>query len=313
MTRHLFILNPKAGVKNPIKQVTEEIRRAFILNTDRTEEKYDIVLTEYKGHATEIASRACEENPGFTIIYACGGDGTLHEVVNGVAEKENVAVCPVPVGSGNDFVRYFEGYTKEDFTDISALIHGQEISCDLLRCGNIYSINSISAGLDAYTNMRQQKVKKLPLVSGGAAYKLALGYSFFSSMKNPIRFEVDGKEILLGDGYVSLAVAANGKWYGGGFKATPLAEINDGQMDFLAVPTISRMEFLKYVGDYKRGDHLKTMPKVFYTKCKKIKMISDQPLCLQADGENFYQENPEIEILPASLRLILPRIKEEKE
>ncbi len=311
MIRHLFILNPKAGVKSPVERVTEEIRRAFILNTDREGERYDIVLTERKGHATELAARACEENPGFTRIYACGGDGTLHEVVNGVTGKENVAVCPVPVGSGNDFIRYFDDLKKEDFLDLSALIRGEELSCDLLRCGDIYSLNSISAGLDAYTAMRQQKVKKVPFVSGGAAYKLALGYSFFSSMKNPIRFELDGKEIPIGDGFVSLAVVGNGRWYGGGFKATPNAEINDGFIDFLAVPTISRLEFLKYVGDYKKGDHLKTMPRLYYTKCKKVKMLSPEPICLQADGENFYAKDPEIEILPGAIRLILPKKKAE--
>ncbi len=306
MIRHLFIVNPKAGVKSPVERVTEEIRRAFILNTDRQGEKYDIVLTRGKGDATEIAARACEENSGFTRIYACGGDGTLHEVVNGIVGKENVAVCPVPVGSGNDFIRYFDAIPKERFLDLSACIRGEEHCCDLLRCGDIYSLNSISAGLDAFAAMRQQKLKKLPLVTGGAAYKLALGYSFVSSMKNPIRFELDGKEVVIGEGSVSLAVVGNGRWYGGGFKATPLAEIDDGMIDFLSVPALSRIEFLKYVGDYKKGDHLETMPKVYYTKCKKVKMLADEPICLQADGEIFYQKDPEIEILPRAIRLILP-------
>ena len=285
MIRHLFIINPEAGIHNPVKEATERIRRAFILNTDRPDETYDIVLSKAKGDVTAAVRDACLDNPGYTRVYACGGDGTLHEAVNGIVGAKNMALCPVPVGSGNDFIRYFENISRERFLDISACVRGREISCDVLRCGDFYALNNISAGLDAITAKRQIKVKKLPLVSGGAAYKIALGYSFLSAMKNPIRFEVDGEEVTVGNGSVALAVLGNGKYYGGGFKATPLADIGDGLMDFCSVPTISRLEFLKYVGDYQKGDHLETMPDVYYRKCRKIRMISEKPLILQADGE----------------------------
>jgi len=307
MIRHLFILNPEAGVHNPVKEATERIKKAFILNTDRENEKYDIVLTKKKGDATEIARRACAENPGFTRIYACGGDGTLNEVVNGAVNGANVAICPVPVGSGNDFVRHFESVPKEKFLDISSLIHASLTPCDVLKCGDRYSINNFSVGLDAYTAKRQQKVKRIPLVSGGAAYKLALGYSFLSSMKNPIRFEVDGENLDLGTPNVTLGVMGNGKFYGGGFKATPLAEINDGWMDFITVRTVSRLEFLKYVGDYKSGRHLETMPFVKFLRCKKVQLFSEEPIVMQGDGEIFQSINPTVELLPSALQLILPK------
>ena len=306
MIRHLFILNPEAGIRNPVEEATKRIKEAFILNTHRTDETYDIVLTRNKGDATRIAKKACEENPGFTRIYACGGDGTLNETASGMVGGKNIALCPVPVGSGNDFVRYFD-MPKERFLDVKKLIHLEPTPCDLLKCDDFYALNNISAGLDAITGKRQQKVKKLPLVSGGAAYKLALGYSFLSAMKNPIRFEIDDEPITIGEGNVTLAVVGNGRFYGGGFKATPLADITDGLMDFVTVPTISRLEFLKYVGDYKNGRHLQTMPFVTYKKCKKLKMISDAPITLQADGEIHLRTNPTIEILPDAIQLIIPK------
>ena len=149
-------------------------------------------------------------------------------------------------------------------------------------------------------------MKKLPLVSGGAASKLALGYSFLSSMKNPIRFQLDGVDLDLGCENVTLAVLGNGKYYGGGFKATPLAEFSDGLMDFLTVRTISHLEFLKYVGDYKAGRHLETMPYIHYQKCKKVRMFSENPIILQADGEIFEKKDPEIEIIPHAVQLVIP-------
>lgn len=309
MIRHLFILNPEAGIKNPVEEATRRIKHAFILNTHRQNETYDIVLTKKKGDATELCRKAIEETAkdDSIRIYACGGDGTLHEVVQSAVGAKNAAICPVPVGSGNDFVRYFEdSLPKERFLDISALLSGRTVPCDVLRCEDVYSLNNISVGLDAITAKRQQSVKRLPLVSGGAAYKLALGYSFLSAMKNPIRFEVDGKALDLGSDNVTLGVIGNGKFYGGGFKATPLADISDGLMDFITVPTISRLEFLKYVGDYKNGKHLETMPFVTFLRCKSVRMLSDAPITLQADGEIFIKENPLVEILPSAVSLILP-------
>ncbi len=309
MIRHLFILNPEAGIHNPVAEATRLIKEAFILNTDRKDEKYEIVLTKRKGDATEIVRRACRENSDILRIYACGGDGTLHEAANGMVGFENVSLCPVPVGSGNDFVRNFAGLEKEDFLNISELIKAPAVSCDLMRCGDFYALNNISAGLDATACKWQKKIKKVPFVSGGAAYTLALGYSFVSSMKNTIRFEIDGEELLVGDGFVTLAVLGNGRFYGGGFQATPLAELSDGLIDFATVPTISRAKFLKYVGDYKAGKHLETIPELIYKKCKKVKMISPEPIPLQVDGELFFIQDPEIEIVPNAIQLIIPKQK----
>lgn len=308
MIRHLFILNPEAGIRNPVAEATKRIKEAFILNTDRKDEKYEIVLTKKKGDATEIVKRACREIGGdFLRVYACGGDGTLHETVGGMVGCKNAALCPIPVGSGNDFVRAFSGIAKEKFLDVKRMIKAKPIPCDLLRGGDFYALNNISAGLDAIACKLQKKVKKAPLLSGEAAYKVALGYSFLSSMKNPISFEIDGEPITLGDGNVTLAVLGNGKFYGGGFMATPLAEISDGLMDFVSIRTISRAKFLKYVGDYKAGRHLETIPEVYFRKCKKIKFLSPEPIVLQADGELYTTENPEIEVIPSAIGLVVPQ------
>ena len=305
MAKHYFILNPMAGIKNVAASLSKAIHTLFS-DPSLAEEEYEIVQTKERGEATRLAREACESTDGEIRIYAMGGDGTLHEVVNGVIGYENAAVCPVPVGSGNDFIRYFDHLKKEDFLDLAALIEGEEIRMDVLKCGDIYSLNSISAGLDAYTAKRQVKIKRWPLVSGGLAYKIGLVYSFLTAMKNPIRFQVDGEELTVGEGNVTLAVLGNGKWYGGGFCSTPLADISDGLMDLCTVPTISRFTFLRYVGDYKRGEHLSTMPSVVYKKCKRIRLISPKPIVMQADGELFEATNPDIEIIPAALRLVLP-------
>ncbi|MBR2615770.1 MAG: diacylglycerol kinase family lipid kinase [Clostridia bacterium] len=307
MAKHFFVINPKAGVKSAAKRLEEAVRRLFREDPELVGEELEIAQTLAPGDATRLVSEYCNRHENDEVrVYACGGDGTLHEAVNGIVGFDNAALCPVPVGSGNDFIRVFEPVKREDFLNLGAMVRGKTVSCDVLRCGDFYSINNISAGLDAYSAKRQQKVKRIPLVSGGLAYKLALGYSFLTAMKNPIRFEIDGESVTVGEGNVTLAVLGNGKYYGGGFKATPLADISDGKMDLCTVPTLSRMEFLKYVGDYKKGEHLKTMPAVVYRTCRRLRLISDQPIVLQADGEIFEAKNPEIEVVPAAIRLVVP-------
>ncbi len=305
ITKHLFIINPVAGKTNSFDSLSRKIHEA-VASLDPETNLFEIKTTAAKGDAG-LFTKAAADDADEVRIYACGGDGTINEVVSAAVGLSNVSVCPVPVGSGNDFVRCFDGYEKEDFLDISACIRGDTIPCDVMRAGEFYSVNIISVGLDAVAGMRQKKFKRIPGVSGGMAYKIALGLSFMTAMKNKISFEIDGVPFDAGSEYITIGVAGNGKWYGGGFKATPYADISDGLMDFVTVRTISRLEFLKYVSIYKRGEHIEKMPFVKYIRCKKIKMISDKPLTLQFDGEIHTMENPEIEIIPAATRIILPK------
>lgn len=304
ITKHLFIINPVAGKTNSFDTLSRKIHEA-IASLDPETNLFEIKTTAAKGDASEF-TRAAAGDADEVRVYACGGDGTVNEVVSAAVEFPNVSVCPVPVGSGNDFVRCFDGYEKEDFLDISACIKGGTIPCDVMRAGEFYSVNIISVGLDAVVGARQKTFKKIPGISGGMAYKVALGLSFMTAMKNKISFEIDGKPLDVGSKYITLAVAGNGKWYGGGFKATPYADVSDGLMDFVTIRTISRLEFLKYVSIYKKGEHIEKMPFVKYLRCKKIKLLSDKPVIIQFDGEVHEMENPEIEIIPAATRIILP-------
>lgn len=305
ITKHLFIINPVAGKTNSFDSLSRKIHEA-VASLDPETNLFEIKTTAAKGDAG-LFTKAAADDADEVRVYACGGDGTINEVVSAAVGLSNVSVCPVPVGSGNDFVRCFDGYEKEDFLDFNATINGDSIPCDVMRAGEFYSVNIISVGLDAVVGARQKTFKKIPGISGGMAYKVALGLSFMTAMKNKISFELDGAPLDINSEYVTLAVAGNGKWYGGGFKATPYADISDGLMDFVTIRTISRLEFLKYVSIYKKGEHIEKMPFVKFVRCKKIKMLSDKPITMQFDGEIHTMENPEIEIIPAATRIILPK------
>ena len=128
MNRHLFILNPAAGTKNRTERIRSVIEALDI------EEPYDIYVTDGKYAAEKETERYLREHSSdFVRVYACGGDGTLSEVANGVyrSGNTNCAIAVVPVGSGNDFVKSLD-IPPARFRDIKGLLCGDIVETDLL-------------------------------------------------------------------------------------------------------------------------------------------------------------------------------------
>ena len=185
MKRHLFILNPAAGRKD----ITEKLKR--IIEKLGITDRFDIFITDSNGSAEAEVERFLRENTEeFVNVYACGGDGTVSEVANGIffSGNKKCALGIVPVGSGNDFVRSFD-IPASRFRDIKSLAEGEFAEIDILCAGDSsgnkrVSLNIISAGFDAAVAKGQEKFKKFPLVNGSVAYKMSLVKQLFSNLKN---------------------------------------------------------------------------------------------------------------------------------
>ena len=131
-------------------------------------------------------------------------------------------------------------------------------------------------------------------------------------MKHTFTLFADDKEVMDSSHDYLFAIAANGKWYGGGFKAAPTADMQDGFMDFIRIPTVSRLKFLRVVGIFKKGEHLEKLPFVKHMNCKKLQIMADKPIDVNVDGEIIPMENPLITVAPGSVRIILPSVCEGK-
>ena len=299
---HLFILNKFAGTKDSTPELEAKIKA---LHTD------DEVVAEYTkkvGDAKRIAKEYAEKCNGLRI-YACGGDGTANEALTGLLGHENAALGLIPVGTGNDFVRTLPA-EKEDFLDLQKMIEGKTVKVDIFRCEDKYALNVISVGYDCEVAAQAQKNKRLPLMSGSFAYKLAILQCLLTKRKHTFRPFADGEEIRLKDGYKTqmLAVASNGKFYGGGIKCSPKAELNDGCIDFMSIPTISVPKFLSLVSDFIKGEHIDNpkMPFIINRKCKEMKLVDDKKIKIGIDGEMFYMKDPTITVIPSAFDVIVP-------
>lgn len=303
---HLFIINPAAGKADRSKELIEKIKSV------KTEDKVTIKITEGPGAATEIVKKHLSEADDFVRVYACGGDGTANEVLRGVIGFDNCALGVVPMGSGNDFVRSFEDNTKSDFVDMQAMMMGEDTAIDVMECQGRYSMNNMSVGFDAAVAKNVDKFKRLPLVSGSLAYKISIVYCLFTKRKHKYRMIADGKEYVSSEVKTLLAVAGNGKYYGGGIKATPLAEFNDGKIEFMHIKTISAVRFIFLINTYIKGEHIDNprFPFVKHTKCESITFESDQNIDIGFDGEILSLKNPTVRIIPSAIRVIVPKVTE---
>ncbi|MCQ2446757.1 MAG: hypothetical protein MJ141_07750 [Clostridia bacterium] len=307
MDKHLFIINPTAGKKDASAPLIEKIRAL------PDSENVSYALTKAPGHAKTLVREALSALvPGDRLrVYACGGDGTLFEVVNGGAGHPAFAVTAVPFGSGNDFIKTFPDYTKEDFLDLPRLTQGPLHRIDSLKVGEYTSLNIISAGFDAEVCRYMVKYKDLPLVSGSMAYKLALIDAVIKNRRNFFRLLADGEEIEDGSHPHLFAIAANGCYYGGGFKASPTSRPDDGWMDVITVPSVSVFQFARFVGIYRRGEHIDNpaMPFVKHSVRRSLQICSPNEVTLNVDGEMIAMRDPVITLDPQSVDVILPAKK----
>ncbi len=297
--KHVFILNPVAGKNQSSLQLKPLISSFF--EAHRTLE-HEIHITTHAGDATEYAKKVTAE--GETRVYACGGDGTVLEVLNGIAGAPHAELACVPCGSGNDFIRSFP--RKERFHDLKALITGQAQHMDLIRCDGRYSLNMCSMGMDANVADRMVQYKRLPLVNGPMAYNLAIVRTFFGRLSQKLRVVMEterGRVERVGN-YL-FALAANGQYYGGGYHGSPRSTPNDGLLDFVLIKDISHLKVLAFLGKYKNGQHLDLSCCESF-RGTKMQVTAEEPAVVTADGECFRTDNVTFEIVPQAVSFVVP-------
>ena len=303
---HIFIINPVSGTANAQIILEPEIQKAAA----DLSISYRIIQTEYPGHAKEIAQQYSKTGKPVRF-YACGGDGTLNEVVAGTLGCPNAETACVPCGSGNDFVRNFG--TKEEFLDLKNLIQGESCVVDLIKTQYGIATAICSAGLDAQVAYGIPKFRRLPFAGGETAYKLSILTSLCSKLGHKLRIAADGE--VFTDEYLMLAIC-NGMTYGGGFKAAPQADMQDGLLDLVMVKKISRLRIAGVVNTYKQGKHLENgevLPALRdvmtfrRVKSVEIQTLDHRPIVVTQDGECAPRTELHAEVATNAARVVLPK------
>ena len=294
---HLFIINPAAGKYNRTDEFSWMIRQ--ICGKHRL--RYRIAVSQRPGDCTRLAREAAETGQELRI-YACGGDGTLNEIVCGVVGFPNVAVTHYIGGTGNDFVRVFS--ETEPFRDLERLLDCEETQFDLIDCNGDYGLNVCSVGFDARVGTQVAAYKRIPLVHGLGAYALSAAVNVIKGISEHYVLEIQGEVI---DAPQTLIYAGNGCCYGGGFRPVPDADPGDGKLEVLVVAKASRLQVASLIGKYKNGQYAQLPDKIRHFRTDRLTIHCDRETGINLDGELRLGRDIHIRISPHKLRFFYPK------
>jgi len=273
--RHVFIINPVAGPKNSAKALLDRVELAFPAGG------FETYTTQGAGDAHRLAERALE--PGDPVrLYACGGDGTLNEVVNAAAGADHAAVTNIPMGTGNDFLRIFGREGRRSFTDVALLKDGPQSALDLIDCNGLLGLDVVCVGVDARVAAGVHRFKRLPLVGKKGAYILSLLATVTRGLTRPMAVDMGP---IRHRGPTALVCVCNGQYYGGGFRPVPYALPDDGVLDMLLVGDVSLWKFARCVGRYAKGRYQEcgNLARDFHGRS--VTVTSPEELVAVVDGE----------------------------
>ena len=311
--KYAFIVNPASGQGRHKFELEPRINELIASNQDKDIKIYH---TQGEHDATVLASNIAEEAGEEIVIFACGGDGTVQEVVNGIYGHDNAILGVIPVGSGNDFVRTLGGSLESGakFINLYAQLTAPVKKIDLIKISYIENgierscliDNGINIGFDGNTCITAHDYKHLPGVSGTGAYILAVAKNLIEKKGENIHIIADGEDFF--NGPMLLATISNGRFCGGGFESCPNADMSDGLLELLVVNNISRTKFVKLVPSYKSGKILELPNEgnwLFkYAQVKKLEIIPNNGrMKFVGDGEIFDTGKLSVEVIRDAIKV----------
>ncbi|MDR2029531.1 MAG: hypothetical protein LBP93_08345 [Treponema sp.] len=311
--RHLFVINPKAFfLKGRVDDVCGDIR-LFFANYPQLD--YEIHVNRWKRDAVGFTRRYVSTADRIVRVYAVGGMSTLMEIINGVVGLPNVQVAAWPFGIDNAFLRYFGENKMERFRSLRNLIFSGVSSFDLIRCGNNFGICAGFMGVEALAARQGDRILGtrdfLPgwLIRSGGIY-LALSVYYNISKKIFQSYQVTIDDVPLHGDYVSILVA-NQPYLGSGLRPAIESRPDDGFLDVYLIRPMTSYKFAAFVLDYSQGRYYKWPQYVSHHRGKTIVVSSDRIMEICLDGEHFYDDTVEYQVVPQGLDFVCPGGRED--
>lgn len=292
----LVILNPAAN-----RGKMDKCRAVVRSRAEREQAEY--VETRRQGEAQDLAMIAAKEGRSIIII---GGDGSVHEVVNGIlCSGRRVPMSIIGAGSGNDFAWNTLKLPRDPVAAVERAFNGELVEVDAGLVNGRYFANSFSVGIDADIAVAADHMKNFPLMSGlRLYYTTTLKQLLFGYHRCPwLSFKLnDGDEqthVMQTKRFVLMAVT-NGPTYGAGFRINPNADHTDGLFDVCTIDYTPLLRALRLLPIVKRGEH-GGLPEVTFYRAKSVSIESQDAVNMQTDGETSHSRSYNVENLPGAL------------
>ena len=270
--------------------------------------KFTISYTDHQRDAIALAKNASDN--GVELIISVGGDGTINEIINGIMQSKNhPALGIIPLGWANDFIKSVN-IPSNAIKACKIILKGNTRKIDLgLINDQIYFANICGIGFDAeITHLANQMKNRYPdwHFLGTYVYVFATIKKLLAPFSyHPVKVKINQEEIKTKILFIAIG---NGRIYGGKFKITPNALVDDGLLDICLVKDLGRLKYLSIIPEAIKGTHEKVKGVHFY-KTKEIIIQSEKPMMAQVSGEEIKEQKQfNITVLPKSLKLIVPSV-----
>ena len=300
--KHLFIVNPVAGGKDRHEYVAEQARLALEGSADA----YEVYITTAPMDA--CAKIKAEAASGEELrVYACGGDGTVNEIANGIAGFPNAAMTCIPIGTGNDFLKNFGKDAEPLFLDAENLWNGDVTPLDLIDCNGKYCLTIACTGIDARIAESVHEFGASPMLSGRGSYLASVAVNFlFRKIGRRWRVTLDDEVI---EDTFALVSMCNGRYYGGGSTPVPEARMTDGVLHTVLVKNVSKARFATLFPDYSAGNYKKLPQDIIRVSTAKLVRIEalegDLTTCL--DGESMHSQCVTLKLADKKVNFFAPK------
>ena len=299
--RTVFLVNPASANGSTGRRWPEIARRAAAAGLDG-----DALLSRAPGELTELAGRAAVEGAGLLVVV--GGDGSVNEVVNGIAGREGVEIAVIPRGTGWDFARSL-GIPHATDKAIAVALGGQARAIDLGRAtyrpwaggeARLWFANIASAGMSGAIAQRANDTTKA--LGGKVSYVWAT-FAVFARWRNTeVSVTVDSETRT---GRMHDVVVANGPYFGGGMKIAPDARQDDGVFDVLLIGNLTKRDLMLTLPKTFRGRHL-PHPKAELLRGSEVTVDAPEALPIELDGEQPGTTPARFDLVPGALRVRVP-------
>lgn len=298
--RHLFIINPISGAPKIRNRLLNALSAYKTQHPGLIEIAYVHSAADFRSTIQQAAA-----DPSPLRLYICGGDGSINQAVHLIVGCPHVELAAIPLGTGNDFLRNFKN--ESSFFDIEGLVKGHAIPVDLIRLNDNYSINIANAGFDCHVVANVERLRKQLRHFRMFAYTIGVIVTLIKRPTVNLKIVTEEGHTLEGEYLVSLF--ANGSYYGGGYLPAPMARIDDGISELIAIKPVSRLKFISLLASYKKGTLLQNRRAFGYIEhhhVRKATITAPEPFIISLDGEIHTLQNAEVEILPKAVRFVLP-------
>jgi YegS/Rv2252/BmrU family lipid kinase len=292
-----LIINPRAGHGRG-RRYARRIRRHLEKSGLPFSASFSRAAGDVRHQVEAAVARGCRH------IVIVGGDGTVHEAVNGLlAAGGDAALGLIPLGTGNDFAKAIglpASWREACDQAVGHIRDGRPRRIDAGRCNDFFFANGVGIGLDARVTVASEAIKWLP---GSLSYVIGLLQVLIAGVPSSrARIRIDGQAV---EQQISLAAICNGQWVGGVFNIAPRARIDDGRLQIVLAEPLSRRQVLRLAPRVMRGTH-EGIPEARFLDCRKLEIELDAGFPMEADGEvrGLAVRRLEIELLPGALAIL---------